>query len=77
MILHGATQTLNNDIKPIWVMEITNTDTQPVGTIVNSNFTKIFEMFFEHGYRAVTADSKEQEVTQRDIDEVMAGTKQL
>lgn len=77
MMLHGATQTLKNDIKPIWVMEITNTANQPAGTIVNSNFTKIFEMFFEHGYRVVTADSKEQEITQRDIDEVMAGTKQL
>lgn len=77
MMLQGATQTLKNDIKPIWMIEITNTGNQPAGTSVNSNFTQIFEMFFEHGYRAVTADSKEQEITQRDVDQVVAGTKQL
>jgi FkbM family methyltransferase len=77
MMLQGAAETLNNDPKPIWMMEISTTEHQPTGTIMNPNFAKTFELFFERGYRAVTADSKELEISQYDVDQVMARTTQL
>ena len=77
MMLQGAIQTLNNDPKPIWMMEISTTEHQPARTIINPNFAKTFELFFERGYRAVTAASKELEISQRDVDQVMTGTKHL
>ena len=77
MLLQGAIQTLSNMVKPIWLMEIAGTQNQPQGTVMNPNYEKTFELFFEHGYRAFTADSKQIEISRHDVNQVMAGTKQM
>jgi hypothetical protein len=55
-MLQGATQTLQNDPRPIWMMEIGSIEHQPSGVSVNPNLVPTFEIFFERGYTAVTAD---------------------
>lgn len=71
MLLQGAAQTLQNEPRPIWMMEITTTEHQPVGISINPNFAKTFEMFFKYGYRAVTADTAAKEIEKSDIDDVL------
>ena len=57
------------------MMEICTTEHQTTGTILNPNFAKTFELFFESSYRAFTADSNELEIRMRDVYKVMKGTK--
>lgn len=77
MMLQGATHTMENDPRPIWMVEITTTEHQPAGTSVNPNFAQTFELFFSLGYRAFTADEMSREVTRRTVVEVVAGKLQL
>ena len=72
MMLQGAAQTLRNEPRPIWIMEISTTEHQPAGTSMNPNFSKTFDMFFDQGYRAFTADMGSQEISKVDIDNVLA-----
>lgn len=72
MMLEGAAETLQNEPRPIWIMEISTTEHQPVGTSMNPNFAKTFEAFFDHGYRSFTADMERQEIGKADVDDVWA-----
>lgn len=54
-MLTGAVNTLKNDVRPVWMMEITTHQNQPTGVISNPNFRKTFDIFFELGYRAFVA----------------------
>jgi FkbM family methyltransferase len=72
MMLQGAAQTLRNEPRPIWIMEVSTTEHQPAGTSMNPNFAKTFDMFFDQGYRAFTADIESQEIRKVDIDNVLA-----
>lgn len=74
MMLQGAKQTLRNEPRPIWMMEISSTEHQPVGTVINPYFANTFELFFAQGYRAFTADEAAQEVTAQTVQQVVAGT---
>ena len=77
MMLQGASRTLENDIRPIWMVEISTTEHQPAGTTMNPNFAQTFEMFFERGYRAFTADAAAKQLEQRDITDVVSNQKRL
>ena len=55
-MLQGATQTLQNNPCPIWMMEIGSTMHQPSGVSVNPDLVATFEIFFSCGYTAFTAD---------------------
>ena len=55
-MLHGAIQTLQHYPRPIWMREIGSTAHQPSGIAINPNLVSTFELFFEQGYSAVTAD---------------------
>ena len=77
MMLQGANQTLMNEPRPIWMMEISTTEHQPAGTVMNPHFAKTFELFFAQGYRALTADEAAQEINQESIQQVVAGTQKL
>lgn len=77
MMLQGATQALQNEPRPIWMMEVSTTEHQPAGTSMNPNFEKIFEVFFECGYRAFTADAETKEIEKSDVDDVVANRKRL
>ena len=77
MMLQGATETLQNEPRPIWIMEISTTEHQPIGTSMNPSFAKTFEAFFDHGYRSFTADMEKQEIEKEDVDDVLAHEKRL
>ncbi len=77
MLLEGAKQTLINEPRPIWLMEISLSEHQPAGVTINPNFAKTFEFFFLHGYRAVTADAAAIQITPEIVKEVVAGRQKL
>lgn len=72
MMLQGATQTLQNEPRPMWMMEISTTEHQPAGTAINPNLAQTFEMFFCRGYRAFTVDAETIEITKSHVLNVIA-----
>jgi FkbM family methyltransferase len=77
MMLQGANQTLIDEPRPIWMMEISTTDHQPESTVMNPHFAKTFELFFAQGYRAFTADEAAMEITPAIVRKVVAGAQNL
>lgn len=77
MMLQGSKQTLINEPRAIWLMEISSTEHQPAGAAMNPHFAKTFEMFFAQGYRAFTADAAAIEITPAIVQKVVAGTQTL
>jgi FkbM family methyltransferase len=73
MMLQGAKKTLVNETRPIWMMEISSTEHQPAGVVMNPNFAKTFELFFAQGYLAITADEAAIEITPAIVQKVVAG----
>lgn len=77
MVLQGAIKALQNKPRPIWMMEISTTEHQPAGTSMNPNFEKTFEIFFDSGYRAFTADEEAVELNRSDVKDVVASRRRL
>ena len=77
MMLQGAHNVLTNQPRPIWMMEISSTEHQPNGVAINPDFSKIFELFFSHGYKAFTADEALNEISLLDVERIFSGNKQF
>lgn len=77
LMLQGATQTLANDPRPLWLVEVSTTEHQPAGMAMNPNFAPTFGTFFDRGYCAYTADEAQQQLTQEDVAEIAASRRQL
>jgi FkbM family methyltransferase len=77
MMLQGANQTLINEPRPIWLMEIASTEHQPAGVATNPYFAKTFGLFFAQGYRAFTADEAAIEITPAIVEKVVVGSQRL
>lgn len=77
MMLQGAVETLSHEPSPIWIIEVSAREHQPVGIMMNPNFEQTFEMFFSCGYRAYTADERQDEVTREMVGKVAAGKDDL
>lgn len=73
MMLQGAVETLSHEPKPIWIIEISAREHQPVGIMMNPSFEQTFELLFSCGYRAFTADEQQNEVTLDMVREIAAG----
>lgn len=58
-------------------MEISSTVHQPAGAAMNPYFAKTFELFFEQGYKAFTADETATDITPAIAQKVVAGTQRL
>jgi len=76
-MLQGAFETLRNEPKPLWIVEIASTEHLPKGTTMNPNYSETFKLFFNCGYSAVTANSKMENISQIEIDKVFSGSKKL
>ena len=59
MMLKGALKTLNNNPRPIWIVEISSTEHQPYGRKMNPNLEQTFELFFQNGYKAYAVDTNQ------------------
>jgi FkbM family methyltransferase len=77
MMLQGAMKTLNNEPRPLWLIEISSSEHQPAGVTMNPRFAETFSLFFEHGYQAFTADAAAEEVTPAKVQEVVTGNRKL
>jgi FkbM family methyltransferase len=67
-MLEGATIMLANDPKPIWLVEIVTTAHQPRSVGMNPNFADTFQLFFQNGYQAFTADNSARSITMEDVE---------
>jgi FkbM family methyltransferase len=74
MVLAGASQLLANLPAPVWMVEIMAKDHQPHGLSMNPDFNKVFEIFFQNGYQAFSADRHLSPVTKEDVDRIVKGT---
>lgn len=64
-VLKGAAAVLQQEIKPIWLLEICLEEFHPEGK--NPDFQHIFQLFFENGYKAFTATNNPVQVVQSDV----------
>ena len=65
-MLEGAKLMLANEPKPVWMVEIVTRENQPTGVEINPNFMDTFELFFQNGYRAFSADQNMKPVSMAD-----------
>lgn len=64
-LLQSAAKGLNLIPSPIWLVEIAFHEHHPDG--INPHFAATFEIFWQHGYQAVSADADQKTVTPADI----------
>lgn len=64
-MLEGASEMLVNDPKPTWLLEICFTENHPDG--INKDFARIFDLFWSHGYQAISVDGGMRVVTRDDL----------
>lgn len=72
-VIKGAISFLRLDPRPIWMIEISSSEHQPHGVVINPNFANTFKLMLDAGYKAFTADDVKREVTISDIEAVQAG----
>jgi len=77
MMLQGAKQTLMNEPRPIWLMEISYSDHQPKGIVMNPRFAETLGVFFDNGYQVFTANAAADEITPEIVQEVAMGQRKL
>ena len=64
-VLMGAVRTLKRIPKPTWILEICLNEFHPSGA--NPNYLSTFELFWQHGYEARTADRQQRLVRRDDV----------
>jgi FkbM family methyltransferase len=64
-VLKGAQRTLGLNPKPIWLVEICLNQHFPGGR--NEQFCQTFQVFWRHGYQALTADSEQRLIEPSDV----------
>ncbi len=77
MMLQGAKQTLMNEARSVWLIEISSSEHQPAGISMNPRFAETFSVFFGLGYRAFTADTAAIEITPEIVKKVVTGSEKL
>jgi len=70
-MLGGATSYLEREPKPVWMIEISISTHQPKGTRINPNLLSTFQLFWDRGYEAWTADGQCQPVTPAEIQSIV------
>jgi len=71
--LKGGTSLLSSSDDNVLLVEISTIEHQPEGIAINPNLTETFELFFENGYVAYTADSLLREVKIEEVRSVVRG----
>lgn len=74
-MLEGAGILLRATPKPFWMVEISIDEHQPEGTPVNPNLAATFQLFWDNGYEAFTADRQCRAVTPEEVAHVAATAK--
>lgn len=71
-VLEGARALLASTPKPVWMVEIAVTEHQPAGRRINPSLRKTFQLFWDAGYAAFTADRESRRVLPDEVDRVVA-----
>lgn len=58
LMLEGASLSLSAEPKPIWMVEISTSEHQPKGISINPHLLATFQVFWDKGYEAWTADKQ-------------------
>ena len=74
-MLGGAIRHLNMTPKPIWLIEISINEHQPAGINVNPHLFETFNLFWENGYEAWTANKQLRKVTKEEVSGIVDGKK--
>lgn len=69
--LDGASIMLSKKPKSIWMVEICIAEHQPEGQVINPHLLPTFEIFWDNGYVALTADTQCREVYPKEIKEII------
>lgn len=73
LMLKGAQETLMSSPPPIWMVEITFNENQPKEIGRNPYYQKIFDIFFDNGYEAFTADKNKRTISRKDVQNIVEG----
>ncbi len=72
-MLRGATGFLDRRPRPLWLVEILRDEHQPTRTGTNPHFQATFDLFFERGYEACTADNDRRFVGRKEVSALETG----
>ena len=67
-MLQGAENMLARAPKPLWMVEIQVSEHQPKGTVINPNLVSTFQLFWDHGYEAWTANQQPRRIGPGDVE---------
>ena len=71
MMLEGARSFITREPKPVWMIEISIGEHQPRGITINPDLRSTFDLFWDEGYEAWTADRECREVLPMEIDKIV------
>lgn len=71
--LQGAVSTLQQDPKPVWIVEICSHQHQPAGVAVNPRLLDTFDLFWIAGYAAYTVAGKPRRVERSEVSAIAQG----
>jgi len=74
-MLQGASAMVNLDPKPVWMMEVTIAEHQPKGISINPNLLSTFQVFWDGGYEAWTADRQCRIVEPDEVEKIVQSGK--
>ena len=74
-MLQGALGMLRREIMPVWMVEISISEHQPAGVIINPNLFSTFALFWENGYEAWTADKLLRPIYSAEVESIVKSGK--
>jgi len=66
-VLQGSTRLIENEIKPIWFVEISVSEHQPDKYSINPFLLETFELFWNNGYKSIIANTGFKQITSKEI----------
>ncbi len=74
LMLEGASTLLCAKPKHIWMVEISISEHQPNGININPNLLATFQLFWDKGYEAWTADNQGRQIFPEEIESIIKNT---
>lgn len=70
-MLEGALLSLEAKVKPIWMVEVSISEHQPKGISINPELLATFDIFWDAGYEAWTADKQQRPVLRKELEAIV------
>lgn len=74
-MLQGAARMLAREPKPVWMVEIAVNEHQPKGIAINPQLLQTFDLFWQSGYQAWTAQESPRQIERDEVAAVVASGK--